>query len=164
MVTTTKTSRTYTCNEVAELTGVLAYTLRVWEKRYGWPKPQRDPHNGYRVYVDRDVENVWKVAKLIRQGWSIGQLVRNGKPAWPRGKAKPSKMKHGVASVMHTVDNPLPPTLAEPEVIEAADDGEECRRCGAHGGDALICDRCSGAFCSKCDTGGKCPSCGEPLP
>lgn len=170
--TTTVTRRepatTYTCTEVAELTGFSAFTLRVWEKRYGWPKPARDPHNGYRTYTHKDVENLSKIAEFIRRDWSIGSLIKSGKPSFPVWNKKPSKVpsRSRVRSVV--VEKPAekePEVLGGPNPDPLATRVDECERCGAEGGEPKLCDACGYAkFCSKCDTGGKCPSCGEPLP
>jgi MerR HTH family regulatory protein len=157
----------YTCSEIAKLSGLTTHVLRVWEHRYGWPRPSRDPHNGYRVYRTADVENATKIAAYIRDGWTIGQLIHDGRPVWPGKSETPAKSPRGWRAKTTTVENralaPVPSTTPEPEVITAEND-EECTRCGAEGGDAMICDACSATFCSKCDTGGKCPSCGETLP
>ena len=35
--------------QVAEHLGISTHALRIWENRYGWPRPERQP-NGYRCY------------------------------------------------------------------------------------------------------------------
>jgi DNA-binding transcriptional MerR regulator len=44
----------HTIHAAAEMTGVPAVTLRMWERRYGVVRPQRSPGN-YRLYSDRDI-------------------------------------------------------------------------------------------------------------
>ena len=46
-----------TTTQLAELTGVPAATLRMWEARHGFPAPGRLA-GGHRRYGDRDVELV----------------------------------------------------------------------------------------------------------
>ena len=57
----------YTIKTVAARTGVPATTIRAWERRYGVVAPQRSP-GGYRVYSDRDVRAVRRMAELVGQG------------------------------------------------------------------------------------------------
>jgi MerR family transcriptional regulator, light-induced transcriptional regulator len=47
----------YTVNEVEERTGVPAATLRQWERRYGFPMPERSA-SGYRLYGDDDLRHI----------------------------------------------------------------------------------------------------------
>ena len=49
--------------EVAERTGVPAYTLRYWEKEFTQIKPER--HSGIRKYSSQDVEFIKKVKELL---------------------------------------------------------------------------------------------------
>ncbi len=72
----------YTIDAVARLTGISAFTLRNWEKRYDFLKPKR-LGNGFRTYDDRHVELLRKVATLLSHGARIGDLaecIRKGKP------------------------------------------------------------------------------------
>lgn len=55
-------------------TGLSADTLRVWERRYGFPAPARD-HNGERVYPDDQVEKLRVIRRLIDRGLRPGKLV-----------------------------------------------------------------------------------------
>lgn len=59
----------------------------------------------------------------------------------------------------------MTPSDDSDEEIQASEEGdEECVNCGSSNGDPLICDACSGTYCTNCDTHGKCPHCGEELP
>lgn len=48
-------------------TGLLKDTLRVWEKRYGFPAPGRD-ENGERVYSREQVDKLIIIKRLIDRG------------------------------------------------------------------------------------------------
>jgi DNA-binding transcriptional MerR regulator len=66
--------RTYEIHEVAELTGLAAARLRVWERRYEVVRPRRLP-NGYRAYTADQVALLRAFARLIEGGERIGDLV-----------------------------------------------------------------------------------------
>lgn len=67
-------SRTYEIHEVAELTGLQAARLRVWERRYALVRPERQA-NGYRAYSAEQVALLRAYARLIAGGERIGDLV-----------------------------------------------------------------------------------------
>jgi DNA-binding transcriptional MerR regulator/methylmalonyl-CoA mutase cobalamin-binding subunit len=54
-------------------TGLGKDTLRVWERRYGFPQPTRDEH-GERVYPAEQVERLRVMKRLIDQGLRPGRL------------------------------------------------------------------------------------------
>ena len=55
-------------------TGLAKDTLRVWERRYGFPKPLRDG-NGERVYPPEQVEKLRVIRRLMDGGMRPGKLV-----------------------------------------------------------------------------------------
>ena len=55
-------------------TGLGKDTLRVWERRYGFPQPQRDA-NGERLYSSAQVERLRLIRRLMDQGLRPGRLV-----------------------------------------------------------------------------------------
>ncbi|MGE5233720.1 MAG: MerR family transcriptional regulator [Acidobacteriota bacterium] len=59
---------------VARLTGITADTLRVWERRYGFPKPGRSSA-GERVFRDSDIERLQLVAQALSWGFRAGEVV-----------------------------------------------------------------------------------------
>jgi len=76
---------------VARATGIPAATLRVWERRYGRPKPARTPA-GQRRFAAADVAFLRQVAEGLRVGHrpaellsatpaQLAQLLRRGRPA-----------------------------------------------------------------------------------
>jgi MerR family transcriptional regulator, light-induced transcriptional regulator len=58
--------------------GVSKDTLRVWERRYGFPKPLRDS-NGERIYPADQVEKLRLIKRLMDQGHRPGKII--GRPA-----------------------------------------------------------------------------------
>jgi MerR family transcriptional regulator, light-induced transcriptional regulator len=60
--------------DVAELTGIAAGTIRMWEQRYGFPRPLRTT-SGYRRYSDEDVDALRKVLALRTRGLSIPAAI-----------------------------------------------------------------------------------------
>jgi DNA-binding transcriptional MerR regulator len=72
----------YSIDSVVQLTGLSAFTLRNWEKRYDFLRPRR-MENGFRAYDFAHVEMLGKVASLLKHGAKIGDLaegIRKGRP------------------------------------------------------------------------------------
>ncbi len=61
------TTGKFTVREVEERTGVPATSLRQWERRYGFPDPERS-ESGYRYYSERDVEAIVRMRDLVADG------------------------------------------------------------------------------------------------
>ncbi len=59
---------------VERSSGLSKDTLRVWERRYGFPRPQRDEH-GERVYRSDDIEKLRLIKRLIDRGYRPGKIV-----------------------------------------------------------------------------------------
>lgn len=59
---------------VSRLTGITPDTLRVWERRYGFPKPSRSS-GGERLFRDSDVERLQLVAQALSWGFRAGEVV-----------------------------------------------------------------------------------------
>ncbi|MBN9688423.1 MULTISPECIES: MerR family transcriptional regulator [unclassified Corallococcus] len=59
---------------IARLTGIREATLRAWERRHGFPRPERSENN-YRVYSRDEVEAVRRVAKLMEEGLSVSEAI-----------------------------------------------------------------------------------------
>ncbi len=57
----------FTVHEVEERTSVPAATLRQWERRYGFPMPERS-EAGYRLYSDDDVRSIDAMKRHIADG------------------------------------------------------------------------------------------------
>jgi DNA-binding transcriptional MerR regulator len=64
----------YSIAAVSKLTGVSCHALRVWERRYGFPVPERSA-SGHRRYNPDQVRLLSRIADLMREGSSIGELI-----------------------------------------------------------------------------------------
>jgi methanogenic corrinoid protein MtbC1 len=64
----------HTVKRAAELTGVPAATLRVWERRYGVVTPSRT-EGGYRVYDDAALRRLAAMAALVHGGLPARQAA-----------------------------------------------------------------------------------------
>jgi len=64
----------YSISDLAEIIGVKCHTLRVWEKRYGFLKPQRTDAN-IRYYQDQDLRILQQVINLYQHGVKISRIA-----------------------------------------------------------------------------------------
>ncbi len=64
----------HTIADVERDTGLAKDTLRVWERRYGFPDPQRDAQ-GERRYDDAQLSRLRHIRRLIDAGHRPGQVV-----------------------------------------------------------------------------------------
>jgi methanogenic corrinoid protein MtbC1 len=64
----------YSIRVVSRLTGISLDTLRVWERRYGFPKPARKD-TGSRLYSQLDVDTLLLVSKTIAAGYRPSEVV-----------------------------------------------------------------------------------------
>jgi DNA-binding transcriptional MerR regulator len=71
---------TLTIGELARRSGVAVPTLRAWERRYGFPRPQRLP-SGHRRYELGDVSRVRAVARARESGIALATAVESLRPA-----------------------------------------------------------------------------------
>lgn len=91
-------------------TGLSKDTLRVWERRYGFPFPGRD-RRGERVYPPEQVEKLRVVSRLLDRGLRPGQLMRLALPELiERLRAREPLSSPGESA---TAENPLTPNLRE---------------------------------------------------
>lgn len=83
----------HTISDVERDTGVAKETLRVWERRYAFPLPQRDAH-GERLYPASQLERLRLVKRLLDQGYRPGKVMALGveqlAELGSRGKAVPA--------------------------------------------------------------------------
>lgn len=61
-------------SDVERDTGVAKETLRVWERRYAFPQPERD-QNGERLYPADQVHRLRLVKRLLDQGYRPGKIM-----------------------------------------------------------------------------------------
>eukprot|EP01036_Dinobryon_divergens_P053726 gene53726-71804_t len=66
--------RTLDIEEVARETGVGKDSLRAWEKRYGFPSPQRNAL-GERAYTQAEVDRLRSIQRLLLTGLRPGKVV-----------------------------------------------------------------------------------------
>jgi len=59
---------------LSRATGVAIETLRTWESRYGFPRPERKP-SGHRVYAVSAVPRLRRIAQALALGHRAGQVV-----------------------------------------------------------------------------------------
>jgi methanogenic corrinoid protein MtbC1 len=84
--------------DVERATGIPRATLRMWERRYGFPCPQRDAR-GERCYDDAQIAKLRLIATLTSRGHRPGRLI--GMPAdqlqalLPGGANGKDGMRHG---------------------------------------------------------------------
>jgi len=64
----------YSIKDVETLSGLKAHTLRIWEQRYGFLKPERTDTN-IRYYTDEQLKLIIKVATLNRRGMKISKIA-----------------------------------------------------------------------------------------
>ena len=64
----------YTIKDLEKLSGILAHTLRIWEKRYSIMQPDRTDTNRRR-YDDNDLKKIINVSILNRHGLKISKIA-----------------------------------------------------------------------------------------
>jgi DICT domain-containing protein len=67
-----------TTTQLAERMGVRPGTLRMWESRYGFPRPARSS-GGHRRYTEREAELVRHVVALRARGMSVAAAVERAR-------------------------------------------------------------------------------------
>ncbi|MCO5102022.1 MAG: MerR family transcriptional regulator [Burkholderiaceae bacterium] len=68
------TTKMHSIADVERDTGLGKDTLRMWERRYGFPEPQRDAH-GERLYTPAQIEKLRAIKRLMDAGHRPGRLV-----------------------------------------------------------------------------------------
>ena len=59
---------------LSRATGIPVETLRTWERRYGFPIPERKP-SGHRVYGQDDIQRLRKIAEAVARGHRASEVV-----------------------------------------------------------------------------------------
>ena len=77
MAGTGKRSVLHPISLVERDTGITKDTLRIWERRYGFPLPERN-EKGERLYPDEQVARLVTIRKLIDHGMRPGKVVPLG--------------------------------------------------------------------------------------
>jgi MerR family transcriptional regulator, light-induced transcriptional regulator len=63
----------FTIKDLENLTGVKAHTIRIWEQRYGFLKPQRTDTN-IRFYNNHELKTILNIALLNKYGYKISHI------------------------------------------------------------------------------------------
>ena len=74
MTTDQTTSVLSSISDVERDTGIPKETLRVWERRYAFPQPERDS-NGERLYPGEQVQRLRVVKRLLDLGYRPGKIM-----------------------------------------------------------------------------------------
>lgn len=61
-------------NVVEKETSISKYLLRMWERRYSFPRPERD-QKGERVYTSDDIEKLKLVKRLMEEGYRPSKII-----------------------------------------------------------------------------------------
>ena len=64
----------HSISEVSRIAGIPKDLLRMWERRYGYPKPARDG-KGDRIYSNEDLDKLIAIRHLQEQGKRPGKLI-----------------------------------------------------------------------------------------
>jgi DNA-binding transcriptional MerR regulator/methylmalonyl-CoA mutase cobalamin-binding subunit len=70
----------YPIGVVERDTGIGRDTLRIWERRYGFPEPLRND-KGERTYTEAQLRRLQRIRRLLDQGMRPGKLVPLGEQA-----------------------------------------------------------------------------------
>jgi DNA-binding transcriptional MerR regulator len=69
----------YPINVVEKETGISKYLLRMWERRYCFPKPERDP-KGERLYSSEELNKLILVKDLMQEGYRPSKIMDKSVP------------------------------------------------------------------------------------
>jgi MerR family transcriptional regulator, light-induced transcriptional regulator len=101
---------------VEQATGIARATLRIWERRYGFPQPGRDPR-GERSYPDEQVRKLRLVADLMLQGHRPGRLVQLTLPQLQALAGRAGEQQRGQPRPA-TIDDPVIAALRRHDATE----------------------------------------------
>ena len=65
----------YSIQDLAQLSGIKAHTIRVWEKRYSIINPKRTPTN-IRYYSDNDLRKILNISILNKSGVKVSKIAQ----------------------------------------------------------------------------------------
>lgn len=94
-------SGAYTIAEVEAITGLSAHVLRQWERRYGFPRPERTP-GGHRLYREEEVEALKRIRRLLEEGATPQAAIRR---VLAEG-ARPEALAEAVRAALLAADLP----------------------------------------------------------
>ncbi len=65
---------------VSELTRLPMGTLRAWERRYGFPRPERRRNSNRRLYSAEQLGRLRRVAQLLERGYQPSDVIHKSEP------------------------------------------------------------------------------------
>lgn len=98
--------------EVVKLTGVEAGIIRMWEQRFGFPRPERAP-SGHRRYSSDDVAALRRVSAYRRRGLSLSAALERA-----RATADPTDRPSIYAAIATAEAHPPTHVLKKRTLIE----------------------------------------------
>ena len=69
----------FTIKDLENLTGIKAHTIRIWEQRYSFLKPQRTDTN-IRYYNNEELKKILNISLLNKYGYKISHIDRMSEP------------------------------------------------------------------------------------
>ncbi len=78
----------FTIKDIENLSGIKAHTIRIWEQRYSFLKPQRSDTN-IRYYTNEDLKTILNIALLNKYGFKVSHI----------DKMSPEKIAENVLSL-----------------------------------------------------------------
>ncbi len=78
----------FTIRDIENLSGIKAHTIRIWEQRYSFLKPQRSDTN-IRYYTNEDLKTILNIALLNKYGFKVSHI----------DKMSPEKIAENVLSL-----------------------------------------------------------------
>jgi methanogenic corrinoid protein MtbC1 len=98
-------------------TGIGRDTLRVWERRYGFPEPVRS-EKGERKYSEKQLRQLQRIRRLLDQGMRPGKLLPLGEEGLDELEAKlqseqPVQLGHTVSELIEAIHS------ADAELLES---------------------------------------------
>ncbi len=78
----------FTIKDIENLSGIKAHTIRIWEQRYSFLKPQRSETN-IRYYTNEDLKTILNIALLNKYGFKVSHI----------DKMSPEKIAENVLSL-----------------------------------------------------------------
>jgi MerR family transcriptional regulator, light-induced transcriptional regulator len=95
--------------EAARVTGLSEATLRAWERRYGFPRPQREP-SGHRRYPAEEVERITRVIAERERGIALPVAI-------DRARLAPSGVPSIFAQLRERRPNLQPVTVRKRDLV-----------------------------------------------
>lgn len=78
----------FTIKDIENLSGIKAHTIRIWEQRYSFLKPQRSDTN-IRYYTNEDLKTILNISLLNKYGFKVSHI----------DKMSPEKIAENVLSL-----------------------------------------------------------------